>query len=84
MEERLQPENFPKDLADKIREGKRAGLSDEQIVDGIIHLGDVLAKFVRPDSPEESLMKEMWRVASADEKRTLASLVFRLGSRVVH
>jgi hypothetical protein len=82
--EHLSVENFPKELADKIREGKRAGLSDEQIVDGIIHLGDVLAKFVRPDSPEESLMKEMWRVASADEKRTLAGLVFRLGSRVVH
>ncbi|MEW6448423.1 MAG: DUF3243 family protein [Bacillota bacterium] len=82
--EHITLENFPKDLAAKIQEGKRAGLSDEQIVDGIIHLGDVLAKFVRPDSPEESLMKEMWRVASADEKRTLANLVLRLGSKVIH
>lgn len=77
-------ENFPKDLAAKIQEGKRTGLSDEQIVDGIVHLGDVLAKFVRPDSPEEALVREMWRAATADERRTLAGLVLRIGSKVVH
>ncbi|HIE12215.1 MAG TPA: DUF3243 family protein [Desulfotomaculum sp.] len=77
-------ENFPRDLAAKIQEGKRAGLSDEQIVDGIIHLGDVLAKFVRPDSPEEALMREMWHTATAEEKRTLAGLMLRIGSKLVH
>ncbi|RPF46805.1 uncharacterized protein DUF3243 [Thermodesulfitimonas autotrophica] len=82
--ERMALENFPKELAAKIREGKAAGLSDEQLVDGIINLGDVLAKFVKPDSPEEALLKEMWRMATPAEKRTMASLVLRLGSKVVH
>ncbi|WP_334109623.1 DUF3243 family protein [Thermodesulfitimonas autotrophica] len=82
--ERMALENFPKELAAKIREGKAAGLSDEQLVDGIINLGDVLAKFVKPDSPEEALLKEMWRMATPAEKRTMAGLVLRLGSKVVH
>lgn len=82
--ERITLENFPRELAAKIREGKAAGLSDEQLVDGIINLGDVLAKFVKPDSPEEALLKEMWRMATPAEKRTMASLVLRLGSKVVH
>jgi hypothetical protein len=82
--ERMALENFPQELAAKIREGKAAGLSDEQLVDGIINLGDVLARFVKPDSPEEALLKEMWRMATPAEKRTMASLVLRLGSKVVH
>uniref|UniRef100_A0A7C2I0X4 DUF3243 family protein n=1 Tax=Ammonifex degensii TaxID=42838 RepID=A0A7C2I0X4_9THEO len=77
-------ENFPKELAAKINEGRAAGLSDEQIVDGIINLGDVLAKFVKADSPEEALFKDMWRSATADEKRTLARLVLRLGTKMLH
>lgn len=82
--ERVTLENFPKELAAKIREGKAAGLSDEQIVDGIINVGDVLARFVKPDSPEEALLKEMWRVATPEEKRMMANLVLRLGTKVLH
>ncbi|MGQ9513204.1 DUF3243 family protein [Thermodesulfitimonas sp.] len=81
--ERIALENFPKELAAKIKEGKAAGLSDEQIVDGIINLDDVLARFVKPDSPEEALLKEMWRAATPAEKRTMANLVLRLGAKVV-
>ncbi|MEW6182576.1 MAG: DUF3243 family protein [Bacillota bacterium] len=80
----IMADNFPKELASKIREGKAAGLTNEQLIDGILHLGDVMAKFVKPDSPEEALMREMWRVATPDEKRILAGLIVRLSDKVLH
>ncbi|MDP3045232.1 MAG: DUF3243 family protein [Bacillota bacterium] len=75
-------ENFPKELAQKIREGQRAGLTGEQISEGIVHLGDVMVKFVSPDSPEESLMRQMWKISTDDEKRMIANLVVRMGSEL--
>ncbi|MEW5761742.1 MAG: DUF3243 family protein [Bacillota bacterium] len=82
--EHISLEAFPKELAAKIQEGQRAGLSDEQIVQGIVNLGNVMSRFVKPDSPEEALMKEMWSIATDDEKRTLAGIVLRMGKRAVH
>ena len=38
-----------------------------------------MGQFVKPDSPEEALMKEMWEVASDNEKMTVANLVLRIG-----
>lgn len=73
-------ENFPKDIAEKIQEGKRAGLTDQQIAEGIVHLGDVMSKFVKPDSPEEALMKKMWQVSNDQEKRTMANLIVRMAN----
>ncbi|MDA8096326.1 MAG: DUF3243 family protein [Desulforudis sp.] len=73
-------ENFPKELAHKIQEGRRAGLTEQQISEGIVHLGDVMAKFVRPDSPEESLMRQMWKISTDEEKRMMANLVVRMSN----
>lgn len=73
---------FPKEIADKIREGKSAGLSEQQIGEGIVHLGNVVAKFVKPDSPEEALMEKMWQVSTDDEKRTMANIIVRMADKV--
>ncbi len=77
-------EDFPKELAEKIREGQKAGLTDHQIAEGIVHLGDVMAKFVRPDSPEEALMRRLWEVSTDDEKRMLAGLIVRMSKQQPH
>lgn len=77
-------EDFPKELAEKIREGQEAGLTDYQIAEGIVHLGDVMAKFVRPDSPEEALMRRMWEVSTNDEKRMLGGLIVRMSKQQPH
>jgi len=79
MEPKL--ESFPKEIAEKIREGRRAGLSNEQIAEGIVHLGNVVAKFVKPDSPEEALMEKMWNVSTEEEKRTMANIVLRMADQ---
>lgn len=80
MEPKL--ESFPKEIAAKIQEGRRAGLSDEQIAEGIVHLGNVVAKFVKPDSPEEALMEKMWDVSTDEEKRTMANIVLRMADQL--
>lgn len=78
----LKLESFPKEIAEKIQEGRRAGLSDEQIAEGIVHLGNVVAKFVKPDSPEEALMEKMWHVSTDEEKRTMANIVLRMADQL--
>ncbi|GAW92614.1 DUF3243 family protein [Calderihabitans maritimus] len=77
-------ENFPQELAEKIREGMKHGLTEEQMVKGIMAVGNLLGKFVKPDSPEEALMQEMWEIASEEEKEVMARLVYRLGQTKVH
>lgn len=77
-------EMFPKELAQTIADGKKHGISDEQMVKGMVSVGNLLGKFVKADSPEEALMKEMWEISSSDEKMTLASLILRLGKKHLH
>lgn len=77
-------EMFPKELAQTIADGKKHGVSDEQMVKGMVSVGNLLGRFVKPDSAEEALMKEMWELADNDEKMTLASLVLKLGKKHLH
>ncbi|MFZ7101910.1 MAG: DUF3243 family protein [Peptococcaceae bacterium] len=71
--------NFPRELADVIEDGQKHGVNDELMVKGMISLGNLMGKFVQPDSPEEALMSEMWEIASDDEKNMMANLVLRIG-----
>lgn len=77
-------EMFPKELAQTIEDGQKHGISDEQMVKGMVSVGNLLGKFVKADSPEEALMKEMWEISDNTEKTTLASLVLKLGRKHLH
>ena len=70
---------FPKELANVIVDGQKHGVSDEMMAKGMVSIGNPMGQFVKPDSPEEALMKEMWEVASDNEKMTVANLVLRIG-----
>lgn len=70
---------FPQELAEAIVDGNKHGVSDELMIKGMVSLGNLLGRFVKPDSPEEALMKEMWEVATDEEKNIMASLVLRMG-----
>lgn len=70
---------FPQELAEAITEGNEHGVSDELMIKGMVSIGNLLGRFVKPDSPEEAIMKEMWEVATAEEKNIMASLVLRMG-----
>ena len=68
-------------LKDAIKRGRDFGMSDEMIQNLSVKVGDFLAKKICPATPEEQLMKEMWEVATPDERKTLATLMFKLVER---
>ena len=53
-------------------------MSDDMIQNLSVKVGDFLAKKVCPATPEEQLMKDLWGVATQDERKTLAALMFKL------
>ncbi|MDD2777866.1 MAG: DUF3243 domain-containing protein [Methanocellales archaeon] len=65
-------------LKDAIKQGKKFGMSDEMIKTLSVKVADFLAKRVCPATPEEKLMIEMWDVATPDERKTLATIMFKI------
>lgn len=65
-------------LQDAIKRGREFGMSDEMIQKLSVKVGDFLAKKICPATPEEELMKELWEVATQEERKTLATLMFKL------
>ncbi|SMB89294.1 Protein of unknown function [Desulfonispora thiosulfatigenes DSM 11270] len=72
-------DDFPEEVQDVIKDGKKHGVTDEMMSKGMVSIGNMMAKFVKPDSPEEALIKEMWQVADDEEKSTMANLVLKVG-----
>lgn len=77
------PAEFPQQLARVIEDGEKHGVTDEMMVKGMVSIGNLMGQFVKPDSPEEALMKEMWEMASDNEKATVANMVLRVGKEKV-
>lgn len=70
---------FPQELSQVILDGEKHGVTEDLMVKGMINVGNLMGKFVAPDSPEEALMKEMWEIANEHEKTTIAKLVLKMG-----
>lgn len=75
---------FPAELSETIREGLNHGVSDELMLKGMISVGNLLGKFVKPDSPEEAIIQEVWDNATEDEKYIIAGVVLRMGKKRLH
>ena len=67
-----------KTLKEGIAEAKKFGVSDETIKTLAVKMGDFLAEKVCPQTKEEELLKEMWTVATPEERKTLATVVFKM------
>ena len=65
-------------LHEAIKEGRKYGLTDEEMKAWAAEVGGYLAKNVCAGTPEEALLKELWDVATPDERKVLASLIFKL------
>jgi hypothetical protein len=65
-------------LKQAIEGGRQVGLSDQEIQSLATNVGDFLANKVCPATKEEALLRDMWSAAKADERKTLASLIFRM------
>lgn len=77
------PAKFPHALARVIEDGEKHGVTEEMMVKGLVSVGNLMGQFVKPDSPEEALMKEMWEVASDDEKSAVARMTLKVGKQKV-
>ena len=53
-------------------------MSDEEIKDMDVRLGDFLAERVCPATGKEELFMDVWSAASPEEKRVLAGIVLRM------
>ena len=65
-------------LHEAIAGAKKFGLSEDVIRDMSVKVGDFLAEKVCPATKEEQLLKEMWDVATPEERRTIAALMLKL------
>jgi len=61
-----------------VKVGKKVGMSEEEIEALATQIGDFLAEKVCPATPEEELLKEMWNVASPDERRVITGLMVKM------
>jgi hypothetical protein len=65
-------------LQEGIATARGIGIPDEEIKDMAVRLGDFLAEKVCPATKEEELIKELWTVATPEERKVLANVIFRM------
>jgi len=53
-------------------------MSDEEMKTWAVEAGNYLAKNVCAGTAEEALLKELWDVATPEERKTLGTLIFKL------
>lgn len=65
-------------LKEAIMAGRGYGVSDDEIKDIALRLGDFLAEKVCPETSEMELLRKMWTAASVEERKTLVSIFFKM------
>lgn len=71
-------DTWRKSLHEGVVTAKKFGMSDEEIQNLAMQVGDFLNEKVCPGNPEEELLKEMWDVSSPEERKTIATVLFKL------
>ncbi|MBE0479636.1 MAG: DUF3243 domain-containing protein [Dehalococcoidia bacterium] len=71
-------DTWRKTLKDSIEEGRKYGMSDDTIKRLSVAVGDYLALKVCPATKEEELLRDLWSVATQDERKVLATLIFKM------
>ncbi len=65
-------------LAERVNAAQAAGMSDDMIAKLAFQIGEFLDEKVDPKNNEERLLKELWDVASTEERQTMAKLMVKL------
>jgi len=71
-------DKWRKNLRRAVRAGKQVGMSEQEIEALATQIGDFLVEKVCPATPEEELLREMWAVATTDERRMIAGLIVKM------
>lgn len=65
-------------LAERMEQGKKMGLSEDTLANLAYEIGSFLDERVDPKNDEQRILKEIWDVGDADERKTLARLMCKL------
>jgi hypothetical protein len=65
-------------VKERIAVAHKFGVSDETVRAIATKVGDLLAEKSCPATQEEELLKEMWNVATPDERKTITALIFKM------
>ena len=71
-------ESWKKTLGQAVEFAEELGISRNQIGSMAQQVGDLLAQNVTPANPKQKAVKELWDVASQDERQVLANLMTKL------
>lgn len=66
------------DVKERIVVAHKFGIPDETVRAIVTKVGAFLAEKVCPTTEEEKLLKEMWKVATPDEKKTITTLMLKM------
>ena len=64
-------------LSDNISKARSLGVSDEIIKTMAIKVGSYLSENVCPGTKEEQVLKDLWDVGTQEERKALASMIFK-------
>ncbi len=65
-------------VKERIAVAHKFGVPDETVRAIATRVGDLLAKKASPTTQEEKLLKEMWNVATPDERKTITTLILKM------
>ena len=65
-------------LKEGVQQARKLGVSDKTIQNLALKVGNFLAQKVCPATKEKELLKEMWNPATPEERKVLATLIFRI------
>ncbi|MDH4264471.1 MAG: DUF3243 domain-containing protein [Deltaproteobacteria bacterium] len=65
-------------LKEGIQQARKLGVSDAIIQSMATKVGDFLSQKVCPATKEEELLKQMWDAGTPEERKVLATLIFKL------
>jgi len=71
-------DKWKRTLASAVDAGQKIGMEDETIDNIAFKISDFLADIVKPRNPQETLLQELWKVGSEDEKRALTKMVIKM------
>lgn len=74
-------ETWRTNVKERIAVAHRFGVPDETIKTIAVKVGDFLAEKVCPATKEEELLKEMWSGGTADERKTMTTLILKWFNR---
>jgi hypothetical protein len=71
-------EKWKETVGEAIKTARKIGMPDKVIEIASVKVGDFLAERLCAESKEEALIKDLWGVATPQERKTLGKLLFKI------